>query len=404
MTEEVRFRRTVLPGCDWLVQRSRPGSIPIGPVSGDGPLSPERRLEVASLLLERVARGSGRVDESATLARVRTHARALVESDVDSFEAWRIAATADLLRGALRDGLQAVATCESLRPDSAPYIRLDTSRLLLARGHLDEAAEYLDQLPAGVREDVRYVVASAAFDLAAGHVEAARERLEVARRRWPHSAEVAHELALARWALGALGEAVTAFVELRERRPRCSIAQWNCIAALLAAGRRREAEAAWADARPSVRSDPELRQSFQGPSERGSVSTLSGDLSAISLSDLVNLLGHSRANGALVITASGGRGELLFREGKLIGASSPRTVPGGGSGAPGRDAPSTEQLETRVLAALQELLEWESGAFAFEKRPVATQLETPSEVALETPVALLHACAGIDERKRSEAR
>ena len=75
------------------------------------------------------------------------------------------------------------------------------------------------------------------------------------------------------------------------------------------------------------------------------VSTFSGDLSAISIFDAVQVLENARLTGALAIESQGQTGHVLFNEGRIVGAEA--------AGLTGQ-------------AAFRKIVETTSGAFNFE--------------------------------------
>jgi len=81
------------------------------------------------------------------------------------------------------------------------------------------------------------------------------------------------------------------------------------------------------------------------PSEARSV-TLAGDLSIISIFDIVQVLENSRLTGALVITWDAYAGRILFNEGRIVGA---------------------EMGKTEGVEAFRNIVEVTSGGFEFER-------------------------------------
>lgn len=87
-------------------------------------------------------------------------------------------------------------------------------------------------------------------------------------------------------------------------------------------------------------------QVFEAPRPERPVVTLAGDLSAISIFDIVQVLENSRLTGALSITNDLEVGRILFNEGRIVGA----------------EAPKTEGAE-----AFRRIVELTGGAFEFER-------------------------------------
>ena len=81
------------------------------------------------------------------------------------------------------------------------------------------------------------------------------------------------------------------------------------------------------------------------PAERPGV-TLAGDLSAISIFDIVQVIENSRLTGALVITWDAYAGRVLFNEGRIVGA---------------------ETGKTEGAEAFRRIVEVTGGGFEFEK-------------------------------------
>ena len=89
-------------------------------------------------------------------------------------------------------------------------------------------------------------------------------------------------------------------------------------------------EAKHLDARISIASGLEAIRRARRPNQQGfdepvsiaerPVVTLSGDLSAISIFDIVQVIENSRLTGALAITGESYAGRVLFNEGRIVGA------------------------------------------------------------------------------------
>jgi hypothetical protein len=357
-------------------------------------LSAGRHLDIGVLLLGRaLAMPSG--PDAPTLARVEAHARVTARGS-HRVEGERLALTAELLRGDLERGRHRLASFDVLAPRLAPRVRLDAARLLVESGHVEAAEAVLPDRASDARADAGFQgLATAALDRARGRLEDAHRRLLGLRRRHAWWTALEEELARTAWEAGDLEGAVARFAEIRRREPSSCAAQTNWVLALYGCGRREEGEAAYRASRPRVRADPELRRwisaSVPAAPAPSPAAALTGELGAIPLTDVISLLGHSRASGALVLEGPEGQGEVWLRDGKLVDAHAP--------GAPSGDARSEGQL----LLSLETFLDWGEGSFRFEagrRPPTAPE----PELALEAPVALLHACASLDERKRREGR
>lgn len=103
--------------------------------------------------------------------------------------------------------------------------------------------------------------------------------------------------------------------------------------------------------------------------------TLAGDLSVVSIFDVVQVLENARLTGALSVSGATRRGRVLFNEGRIVGAE-------------------TEGAEP--LEAFRRLLELTAGAFDFERsaRSYPTQINAPSNTSL-----ILDSLREIDENK-----
>ena len=105
--------------------------------------------------------------------------------------------------------------------------------------------------------------------------------------------------------------------------------------------------------------------------------TLAGDLSAISIFDLVQVVENARLTGALHVESAGASGRVLFNEGQIVGAEA--------------------DGETEAPAAFRRLLEITTGAFDFERtaHSFPAQLNATSNTSL-----ILDSLREIDEGKQ----
>jgi tetratricopeptide (TPR) repeat protein len=94
-------------------------------------------------------------------------------------------------------------------------------------------------------------------------------------------------------------------------------------------------------------------------------STLSGDLSSVSIFDAVQVLENSRLTGALMVESDARRGRVLFNEGRIVGA---------------------ECGATQALEAFRLIVEITTGTFDFEKSP--TEFPTTINAASNTNLIL----------------
>ncbi len=375
-----RFRRVHRPGCGWLLVRADAVASRLGPDAAY--FERDTRLDLAVWLLASAVRRLPAPGDP-TLERARAHAVEAMRAGAAGFEPSRVLAVAELLRGDVAAGLAAVRTAARAEPSRAERLRVETCALLVDLDFLDEAAGLLAPTPSAQEDAHEHRLAAAAFDRAAGRPEDAVRRLTGYRGPW--SAAVAHEHALARWDMGDRDAATDGFADIARREPRSGVAACNHLLALARSGRMEEARLALATARPSVRADPELRR-LLAPRPASESAALAGELAAVALGDLLNLLGHGRATGRLVLDSEEGGAFIDLRSGRLVAA-----------GAPGLAGPSRE--EGPLIAALERLLEWESGRFRFEP----TGPDGPEGEGIAAPVALLHACTSLDERRRLRA-
>lgn len=105
--------------------------------------------------------------------------------------------------------------------------------------------------------------------------------------------------------------------------------------------------------------------------------TLAGDLSAISIFDLVQVVENARLTGALQIAGAGASGRVLFNDGQIVGAEA--------------------DGQTEAPAAFRRLLELTTGAFDFERtaHSFPVQINAPSNTSL-----ILDSLREIDEEKQ----
>lgn len=109
-----------------------------------------------------------------------------------------------------------------------------------------------------------------------------------------------------------------------------------------------------------------------------SKSTLAGDLSSISIFDVVQVIENSRLTGTLAITSEARRGRVFFNEGRIVGAETDATT--------GQDA-------------FRRIVEATSGAFDFEKS--AQAFPVTINAASNTNL-ILDSLRQLDERQKPE--
>lgn len=104
--------------------------------------------------------------------------------------------------------------------------------------------------------------------------------------------------------------------------------------------------------------------------------TLAGDLSVVSIFDVVQVLENARLTGALAVAGADRRGRVLFNEGQIVGA---------------------EAGDAEPLDAFRRLLELTSGSFDFERapQPFPPTIKAPSNTSL-----ILDSLREIDEGKQ----
>ncbi|MGA9995623.1 MAG: DUF4388 domain-containing protein, partial [Pyrinomonadaceae bacterium] len=125
-------------------------------------------------------------------------------------------------------------------------------------------------------------------------------------------------------------------------------------------------------------SRPDLQRAETPAAQKDAATTLAGDLSAISLFDLIQVLENSRLTGALVVEGGTQTGRILFNEGRIVGADT--------SHATGEDA-------------FRKLIEANNGSFNFERTPQ----EFPVTIqALSNTNLLLDSLRQLDEEKEGK--
>lgn len=408
----LRFERWAHPGFDWLLEPDESASeVRLEFALGSGRMRILEHAAIARILAVRTFVRARSRSPVVVRARLRAHLEAAlslvgVAPPSVSLELRRLSWSLAFAERRVQDGLRGLEDTKDRWPHRAPSFEVDAARILIAVGMPDEAVRFLPREQAQPLNP-EAEVAAATFDRTAGHPSLALPRLDrllvtrptlsndAKRDRAPWLADALLERARSAWASGAQSDALGDLERLGHVRPTCDACARNLIQAQLAVGALADAKRLFSDARPFVRADEELREHLRAAppppsrSESGVVTRrLQGDLSVISLSDILGVLGHSRSSGCLFVKSSSAKqAELRLHEGRLVDARLPGT-------RNGRPVSSTEE---HVLRVLEVILEWEKGQFRLEPGlPPNQEVGT----ALETPVALLQACANLDARKR----
>lgn len=393
------FARWIHPGLDWVVEfHDRADGPRLEQALTTSEMGYGARLEVAFALAARVVQDGHWPIESVARRRVLAHADALVELEPHALEPWRLQAGFRFLEGDTDDGVKALEWCTRLEPQHSALLQLEGARVLLEQGLLDEAADLLGRASSDDPPEPEHILVAAVFDREAGYPSLAIERLDEACTNFRDNADLRFERARTLWVTGAHSDAVEDLEWLRRARPACVASQRNLLKALTRTKRGREVHSMWRYARPILRADPELTElvlerkdevpnssTSNLPLHTGE-SVLEGRIGKLSLPDVLNLLGHSKTTGRLVLRGTRGRGEIRMKEGRLVDVRAPGETP----------LPPSNSPEELMLTQLEGLLEWTDGEFVLEPGDGPMT----SGVALDTPVALLHACANLDERRR----
>jgi hypothetical protein len=168
-------------------------------------------------------------------------------------------------------------------------------------------------------------------------------------------------------------------------------------------------------------------------SQAAGAAVFSGQLGVFPLPDVIEFVRSARRTGLLVCSSEQGMAAVQFREGRITGATSPGAPDLGEllvrarklstvalraartalpAGAPdhvlaGRlvkerladDAAVREALRRKIEAALQEVLRWPGGEFAFDREAEAAP-ETPGQVEFDAQDVLLNVLKQMDEDAR----
>ena len=126
----------------------------------------------------------------------------------------------------------------------------------------------------------------------------------------------------------------------------------------------------------------------------------SGHLAVFSLPDLLEFLRTGRRTGVLRVKAGAKVGALRFRDGWLIGASSPTGTSAEWQTQERRGLPPVapqEALRQQITLTLRELVQWKNGEFVFTREGV-TQAEISDLVQVDPQWLLLDLFRELDEQ------
>lgn len=400
--EGTRFRRPVRAGCEWLQAGWGGLGVPHrGDVGLGGPdLSTAAHVRLAALLLMRLARHTPTAHDPIVLHRAIRHIQSALEEQPNDAQLYRALFTAYMLAGDLERGGRAAEVCKTCAPRLEQDVEVDLLRLALENGTHERLAPRYELLVSFPPMCERVAACAGAYLRVSGRLDDACARLAVAHERWPNSVLVHLELATTLWQSADSTASLYHFSQMHDAHPGQPFAQWNLIAALALTGNHDAARMKLEASTSSVASDVQLLALLAPQPEpvRPDVAApLSGDLSTVSLADILHLLWNCRSFGTLSIDSSWGKGGLVFWKGKLVGAVPPSGVLDGGSTGHGGGRAAVYQ---QVRTALDEMLSWSSGRFEFRALGETSFPETADEVALDTPVVLLEAYADLDERRR----
>ena len=419
--ESVRFRRPLRPGCEWL-----PASLGGQGLAersdavdrlGAPTLSTDGHVRLAALLLIRLARHPPGPHDPITLRRAARHVVRGLERRPHDAVLHRALGTVHLLLGDVEKGVAEMEVAQSLYPPHRDDVEVDLLRLCVDKGSHGDLGTRYERLLASEGHNDLFEVGAAAYEYGVlRRFDQARARLLEARQRFPESITVHIELAVVLWMSGDPTSALYNFSLIKDEHPDLPCVHWNYIAGLALTGNYATAEHELRSCSPSVAADASLRSIIDQVREaaRPLSPPLSGDLSTVSLADILNLLWQCQSFGTLSIDSKKGSGGLHFWKGRLVGAVSPRfnlealspSNPLSPEGWLASDALGNGQIKVRdavhqrVRSALEEMLEWKSGRFVFQSLEQSSFPGASAEVALDTPVVLLEAAADLDQRKR----
>ena len=416
--DSIRFRRPIRAGCEWLQAgwggRSLARRNDVGLILGGPNLSADGHVQLAVLILTRLVRHQPTRHDSVVLHRAIQHLLVGQRERPDDAALRRGLLTAHLLNDDVDRGLATAEECKGLAPALALEVEIDVLRLGLERGFSDTLGSRYALLESREPDTERFAACLGAYLRVRGRWEDARVALIRAHDRWPSSLIVHLELATTLWASADSTSALYHLSTMFDEHPDWPCTQWNLVAALTLTGdveaARRQLEAS----SPSVASDHELLALMERTADRPAEGAppLSGDLSTVSLADILNLLWNCRSFGTLSIDSAAGTGGLHLWKGRLVGAVAPNLgFPGPSTVTPANDTHGgfaipvltggrREAVYRQVRTALDEMLGWKSGRFEFTALGEASFPDTAGEVALDTPVVLLEAYADLDQKRR----
>lgn len=412
----LRFRRLIPLGWEWMRpelarQPLLGGDRALGTMASED-LSEPGHYAVACLLLRRILLSGPNDELSHTLDRAVDH---LQRSPASPLAHRMLGCTLSLL-GRMDEALEAFERAQGSDDQVRLAIELDVVRLLAAHGDVKASTERIEAFPKSNQRNHWYRLARAHVHQALGDTDEALELMKSLLSRWPDAPDLLCEQALLLWAQGNQVETVRCFERIVALKPHSPIAAWNYAAGLILIGDDKRARAFIDDVAPNVVAlDSRLHNALK-KTDRPKGNLLSGDISAFSLPDVLNLLWHRRSSGTLVLQAKRGHGELHMWSGAFIGAHAPTTLPLAHMVSP------TEQMEVapfecgrflsagvtkadlksairgQVQQALVEMLGWDEGHFHFEPLGSdAIAVEISDELVIPTEAALLEVVTQIDE-------
>jgi Flp pilus assembly protein TadD len=319
-------------------------------------------------------------------------------------------------------------------PTTDDLVVLGTS--LSDLGEHEEAIRILGEARRRSPEDYEILANLGTAHIATGEITAAVDALMEAVRVRPNGAHARCMLGVALHQAGRSTHAVEHLREACRLQPDWVAAHFNLGKLLVALGDIEGARASFLEAQRVSPDDPDVKAQLAALPEQTDrpSGSITGDLEAFRLPDLLEFLRVQRSTGTLLLGARHGAGLLRLFEGELIGASAPATPRLGeilvreGSIDPSvlssiveqqrvserlREEPEllgtillkkqivgAERLHSammeQVLAALGEMMTWTSGQFAFHARAPGTR---PS-LSFDVQRLMLEAARRADEADR----